>query len=400
MPKKLIVENLSKSYESNRWILQNISFSVESGKVTGIIGNKGAGKSTLLKILGRVIYPTSGRAIINGRVASLFEPGLTILRHLTGRENIFFNAAFYGIAITKILKKFDSIIALADLENSIDLPVKRYSIEMYLRLAWSIAVHLEPDVLLLDETIDLGDRDFKKRCLKYFKEASFRGTNILLVSNNLDLIQKYCHLCLWLHEGKIAEFALPNDVIEIYKNHLGDRESIDPNKKNNSNLAFAKNKSNSLENDSLKIISTNLFGDTQKTIEEAYRNNNLYISLIFETFVTSKKFKIAVDILNDKNYALKSSFDTNFIDGKPPGVYEIQVHFPSDILDTKVYLVNFLLSIEKINKEQATLIYEKAISLQVCDREEESFVSSSDDSLIQWKLLENKTVNSDETNNY
>ena len=170
------------------WALKDVSFEVQPGEVVGIIGRNGAGKSTLLKILSRITEPTSGRAVLNGRVGSLLEVGTGFHPELTGRENIYLNGAILGMRRTEIEKKFDEIVAFSEIEKFLDTPVKRYSSGMYVRLAFAVAAHLEPEILLVDEVLAVGDAAFQKKCLGKMNDVARHGRTILFVSHNMGAI--------------------------------------------------------------------------------------------------------------------------------------------------------------------------------------------------------------------
>src|SRR6516162_7725975 len=187
------------------WALRDVSFEVKRGEVLGIVGKNGAGKSTLLKILSRITEPTRGRAIIRGRVASLLEVGTGFHPELTGRENIMLNGAILGMKRAEIKSKFDEIVTFANLERFIDTPVKRYSTGMYVRLAFAIAAHLEPEILLVDEVLAVGDVEFQKKCLGKMGDVSRReGRTVLFVSHNLAAVSEMTHRALLLDSGCIA----------------------------------------------------------------------------------------------------------------------------------------------------------------------------------------------------
>src|ERR1035437_1853413 len=174
------------------WALQDVSFEVKQGEVVGIIGRNGAGKSTLLKILSRITEPTEGRVRIKGRVASLLEVGTGFHPELTGRENIFLNGAILGMTRAEIRKKFDEIVAFAEVEKFLDTPVKHYSSGMYVRLAFAVAAHLEPEILVVDEVLAVGDAEFQKKCLCRMQEVSEQGRTVLFVSHNMGAVMELC----------------------------------------------------------------------------------------------------------------------------------------------------------------------------------------------------------------
>ncbi len=202
------------------WALQNISFEVKQGEIAGIIGRNGAGKSTLLKILTGITEPTSGYADIYGRVGSLLEVGTGFHMELTGRENIFMNGAILGMSRQEIKRKFDEIVAFSEVEKFLDTPVKRYSSGMYMRLAFAVAAHLEPEILIVDEVLAVGDIEFQKKCLGKMQDMSqSQGRTVLFVSHNMDTIQRLCTHCLLLEQGKLVMQGDPASTILQYISH-------------------------------------------------------------------------------------------------------------------------------------------------------------------------------------
>jgi len=186
------------------WALRDVTFEVGRGDVLGVIGRNGAGKSTLLKILSRITEPTTGRVTIGGRLASLLEVGTGFHPELSGRENIFLNGAILGMTRKEIARQFDSIVAFAEVEQFLDTPVKRYSSGMYVRLAFAVAAHLEPDVLVIDEVLAVGDAEFQKKSLGKMHEVSRGGRTVLFVSHNMAAIQALCNRAVWLDHGSVA----------------------------------------------------------------------------------------------------------------------------------------------------------------------------------------------------
>ncbi len=198
------------------WALRNVSFEVNQGDRVGIIGRNGAGKSTLLKVLSQITEPTEGRVSIRGRVASLLEVGTGFHPELTGRENIFLNGAVLGMTKTEIKKKFDEIVAFAEVEKFLDTPVKRYSSGMYVRLAFSVAAHLESDVLMVDEVLAVGDMQFQKKCLGKMGSLKEDERTVLFVSHNLISISELCDYAIWIDEGRIRLLAEAEKVVQAY----------------------------------------------------------------------------------------------------------------------------------------------------------------------------------------
>ena len=204
------------------WALNDVSFEVRRGEVLGIIGRNGAGKSTLLKILSRITEPTEGRVRIRGRVASLLEVGTGFHQELTGRENIYLNGAILGMSRAEIKRKFDEIVAFAEVEKFLDTPVKRYSSGMYVRLAFAVAAHLEPEILVVDEVLAVGDAEFQKKCLGKMSEVASGGRTVLFVSHNMGAVSALTERCLYLERGRITESGPTALVVSKY---LGITES-------------------------------------------------------------------------------------------------------------------------------------------------------------------------------
>jgi lipopolysaccharide transport system ATP-binding protein len=199
------------------WALKNISFKVQKGEVIGIIGHNGAGKSTLLKILSQITPPTKGEIKIRGRIASLLEVGTGFHPELTGRENIYLNGAILGMGKEEIRDKFDSIVEFAGIEKFLDTPVKRYSSGMYVRLAFSVAAHLDPDILIVDEVLAVGDAEFQKKCLGKMEEVTQQeGRTILFVSHNMEAIHRLCKKTILLEDGEIKMIGDTNEVVGAY----------------------------------------------------------------------------------------------------------------------------------------------------------------------------------------
>ncbi len=199
------------------WALDDVSFEVKHGEVVGIIGRNGAGKSTLLKILSRITEPTKGRVTLHGRVGSLLEVGTGFHPELTGRENIYLNGAILGMRRHEIERKFDEIVAFAEIEKFIDTPAKHYSSGMYMRLAFAVAAHLEPEILIVDEVLAVGDAEFQKKCFGKMGEVAKEGRTVLLVSHQMNQIRKLCNRCVWLDNGQIKGQGLTNEVVGAYE---------------------------------------------------------------------------------------------------------------------------------------------------------------------------------------
>ena len=195
------------------WALKDVSFEIKHGETMGIIGPNGAGKSTLLKVLSRITEPTKGRIILQGRVASLLEVGTGFHPELTGRENIFLNGAILGMTRTEIQRKFDEIVAFAEIEKFLDTPVKRYSSGMYVRLAFAVAAHLEPEILIVDEVLAVGDAQFQKKCLGKMDDVAKAGRTVLFVSHQMTAVTALCQKAILLANGSVPATGMTENVI-------------------------------------------------------------------------------------------------------------------------------------------------------------------------------------------
>lgn len=217
--RQLTTKNPKSETKEEFWALKDVNFEIGQGEAVGIIGRNGAGKSTLLKILSRITEPTHGRIELNGRVASLLEVGTGFHPELTGRENIFLNGAILGMSQVEIRKKFDEIVDFSGVEKFLDTPVKRYSSGMYVRLAFAVAAHLEPEILVVDEVLAVGDAEFQKKCLGKMNEVSHQeGRTVLFVSHNMRAIQDLCAKSIFLQNGMVKDIGPTDSVIDHYLN--------------------------------------------------------------------------------------------------------------------------------------------------------------------------------------
>ena len=197
-------------------ILRGISFDIEKGDILGIVGKNGSGKSTLLKLITKIIYPDSGSIKINGKVSSLIELGAGFHPDMTGRENIYINASIYGLTKKEIDSKLDTIIKFSELEEFIDSPIRTYSSGMYMRLAFSVAINVEAEILLIDEILSVGDANFQAKCFRKMQELKDSGITIVIVSHDLHTMEKLCNKVIWIESGKIKRSGIPNEVLKEY----------------------------------------------------------------------------------------------------------------------------------------------------------------------------------------
>lgn len=257
------------------WALRDVSFRVEPGESLGLIGPNGAGKTTALKLLSNVTQPTTGQIVVQGRVSSLIELGAGFHPELTGRDNIYLNGAILGLKRHEIARKLDDIIAFSELERLIDTPVKRYSSGMYVRLGFAVAAHVEPDILLVDEVLAVGDASFRHRCIQHMQELRKKGTTVVFVSHNMHLVRDVCNSALLLMNGQICAEGEPSTVISEYERLLLSDDSLEAQQDKLLEPAFSS--SGSLILTAVEILSSNgntdrgLASDLPATVRVHYR---------------------------------------------------------------------------------------------------------------------------------
>ena len=244
------------------WALKDVCLQVEEGEVLGIIGRNGAGKSTLLKVLSRITYPTSGSMKVNGRLAALLEVGTGFHGDLTGRENIHLNGSILGMTRKELQRKLDAIVSFAGVEKFLDTPVKRYSSGMFLRLGFAVAAHLEPDVLLVDEVLAVGDVAFQKKCLGAMDDMRSSGRTVVFVSHNMAAVEHLCSRAIWIDDGQIRLDGRPKDVIEAYMATTAEASALAAdltrvrNRRGNGDLRFTKVEFLDADAEPLKFLSS------------------------------------------------------------------------------------------------------------------------------------------------
>jgi lipopolysaccharide transport system ATP-binding protein len=305
------------------WALRDVSFKVKQGEVLGIIGRNGAGKSTLLKILSRITEPDRGRAILRGRVASLLDVGTGFHPELTGRENIFLNGAILGMTRAEVKAKFDEIVAFAGVERFLDTPVKRYSSGMYVRLAFAVAAHLEPEILIVDEVLAVGDAEFQKKCLGKMQDvATKQGRTILFVSHNMAAVESMCGSALLLVEGRCAAQGNTPDVMQEYLRDIS-RVSVTP-------LGERTDRSGSGE---ARFLSVSLEGHNGSNVSAFQCGAEAILHLVAENRTKGelRGFHISLGIDNEMGQRvalLDSMLVGTDISGLPPGHGSVRVVIP------------------------------------------------------------------------
>jgi lipopolysaccharide transport system ATP-binding protein len=315
----------SKSAE-DFWAVKDLSFTINQGDTVGVIGRNGAGKSTLLKILSRITVPTTGKAVLRGRVASLLEIGTGFHPELTGRENILLNGAILGLRRAEIIKKFDDIVAFAEVEQFIDTPVKRYSSGMYLRLAFAVAAHLEPEILLVDEVLAVGDLQFQKKCLGRMEEISKEGRTVLFVSHNMQAIRQFCRRCFIIQKG---ELAADGDVVPVTEQYLKAGED-------GYNGQALENVIRMLPHDpAFRLDRVELFQDGKTVASNIENGSPVEVSIRYQVLQPVTGLRIFIDIWDSQEILLFRSFHDEAAGGiikTEPGSYCSQAVIPGDIL--------------------------------------------------------------------
>jgi len=306
------------------WALKDISFEVKQGDRIGIIGRNGAGKSTLLKILSRITEPTTGSVRIKGRVASLLEVGTGFHPELTGRENIFLNGAILGMGRAEIKKKFDEIVDFAEIEKFLDTPVKRYSSGMYVRLAFAVAAHLEPEILIVDEVLAVGDAQFQKKCLGKMQDVSAKeGRTVLFVSHQMGTITQLCTQAILLDNGKVTETGMVSEVVSAYMNQSG------------ANLpGFQAAQFNTKD---IAIVRAETFDGDGKPVTTFTHFNSITIVITFKINQWHKGSEIRIGVRDSRRNVFTSDTEIVFDSSGQSDVFEAKVFIPGGILRPESY---------------------------------------------------------------
>ncbi len=329
----------SRTYRSNNqrtkefWALKNVSFEVERGEVIGIIGRNGAGKSTLLKILSQITEPTYGEIRICGRVASLLEIGTGFHPELTGRENVFLNGAILGMSNSETKKKFDEIIDFAEVDAFVDTPVKRYSSGMYLRLAFAVAAHLEPEILLIDEVLAVGDASFQKRCLEKMEGVAKQNRTVLFVSHNMQAIQALCEKVIHIDHGRIINIGDANSVVSHY---------LSQNSSTQNEILW--DILDAPGNSIAKVISIKIQSD--KGISKGIYSSKDCLKITFEFIVEIKNSGLCVgfDLVSSDGITLFRSYHTDgYFEEWPElkiGINQLVCTIPNGLLNNGMYYIS------------------------------------------------------------
>lgn len=337
------------------WALQDVSFDIQQGARVGIIGRNGAGKSTLLKILSRITEPTSGRVSIKGRVASLLEVGTGFHPELTGRENIFLNGAILGMSKAEIKKKFDEIVSFAEVVKFLDTPVKRYSSGMYVRLAFAVAAHLEPEILIVDEVLAVGDVQFQKKCLGKMEEVGKEGRTVIFVSHNIGAVSQLCGRVIVLDQGRCVADTTVEDGIQKY---LGKNQS------RISRVDYADYLEKRVQISHVSILDIRNHEITLCKYSEQFQ-------LVVEYHVRDWPVGayICVDVFNESDQRLIWSCDVNSVDEmvlkRQPGLHRVTIGMPAFVFVTGNYYFTF--AIYDPCRGTVFELLDKVVSIEIID---------------------------------
>ena len=347
-------------HESARtlWALDGVSLEIGDGEVVGVIGRNGAGKTTLLKILSRITEPTEGRVELNGRVGSLLEVGTGFHPELTGRENVFLNGAILGMRRGEIERKFDEIVAFAEVERFLDTPVKHYSSGMYVRLAFAVAAHLEPDILLVDEVLAVGDAEFQRRCLGKMQEVSKSGRTVIFVSHNLPTVIRLCERAILLADGRVAADGAPAEVVERYlRSGLGTTAHRVWSQEQAPGTAW------------LRLREIRVIDEQRETAETLDMRDPVGVEITFEVLGDGPPFMPMLVVNQDSGTHVFNAMDTDpaWRQRAPRGRHQVTAWIPGNLLNEGSLTVSVLLNSLAPGKMVKHAVAMDAVAFSVAD---------------------------------
>jgi lipopolysaccharide transport system ATP-binding protein len=361
------------------WALKDVSIEVKRGEVVGIIGRNGAGKTTLLKILSRITKPTEGRAVIRGRVGSLLEVGTGFHPELTGRENIYLSGAILGMHKVEIERKFDEMVAFAEIERFLDTPVKRYSSGMYVRLAFAVAAHLEPEILLVDEVLAVGDAAFQKKCLGKMGDVAKEGRTVLFVSHNMVAIQTLCQRALWLDLGQLKASGTVNEIVTVYLRaglgQDGDSERVWPD------IATAPG------NETVRLHRISVQPQDGRPGDVITMQTPMQIEVEYWNLLPEVHLHTTLHVYNDQGivaFTTGPDPEPSMHVQPPTGLFRSTCYIPGNLLNSGFHHVNLLLIRGSMS---ATYQLDEAIGFEVLDNKERSFAWYGKEPGVLYPLL-------------
>ncbi len=330
-------KKLETGAQEEFWALKDVSFDIKQGDRVGIIGRNGAGKSTILKLLSRITQPTTGSIALKGRVSSLLEVGTGFHPELTGRENIYLNGAILGMSRQEIKRRFDEIVEFAEIERFLDTPVKRYSSGMYVRLAFSVAAHLEPEILIIDEVLAVGDAQFQKKCLGKMEDVGNSGRTILFVTHNMSMIMELCKNCMLLDKGKLINLGSSKEIVDQYLLEgfkYGDAE-ID--------LTSPTIRRNSLENSIFKWTKVEIINSIGEKTSSISLGEPFEISVYGKLNESVEYLEVGFGVMTEIGISLFNSHidDTDLPTKYNAGNLNFRVKFPINMFAPGSYTIDF-----------------------------------------------------------
>lgn len=335
------------------WALKDVSFEIRSGETVGVIGGNGAGKSTLLKIISRITEPTEGFADIHGRMGSLLEVGTGFHYELTGRENIYLNGAILGMKKTDIKRKFDEIVSFSGVVKFIDTPVKHYSSGMYLRLAFAVAAHMDPEILLVDEVLAVGDMAFQKKCLGKMRTVASEGRTILFVSHNMAAMTQLCERCIWLADGQVKQIGKTTEVVSAYLSAGMHEQAMWVNDKPAS------------PGDEVHLNSVRLVGQEGQSIAITDFDQLFQIEVSYDVLIAERDLSLTFHIIDSQGNIVFETIDTDRPEWKglvrEPGCYISRVTVDAPLLKPGRYyvtVVSFIDNIKIIECEEGAITFD------------------------------------------
>jgi len=362
--------------------LRDMTFAVEGGTVLGIIGGNGAGKTTLLKVISKVIAPTAGRIQGRGRVVSLLELGAGFDDESTARENIFMNAAINGIPRAVALERFDDIVAFAEIQDFVDTPLQFFSSGMYLRLAFSVAINMQPSILLADEILAVGDLSFQERCLQKVRElARETGLTVLFVSHDMEAVSRICDRVIWIRHGSLHRDGDPQDVVTEYQNATWEllTSSEKPEAKGSSHAGRYG-----------EIVDVKLISADGREIGSPPRAEDVYVRIRFRTYRARTQVRCAFDLFSKGIHVFRSA-QSELTWVVPEMVYEALVKIPANLLSETNYTVNVGVTLIRAEREEHSLVVNRALTFMVYGSDSSETSSSLHrvgviDPVLEWSL--------------
>ena len=349
-------DRTKKAASDYAWALKDVNFDVRQGETLGIIGRNGAGKSTLLKLLSRVTSPSEGSIKIKGRIASLLEVGTGFHPELTGRENIYMNGAILGMTKKEITSKFDEIVDFAGVALYIDTPVKRYSSGMYVRLAFAVAAHLEPEILIVDEVLAVGDAEFQKKCLGKMGDVASHGRTIIFVSHNMQAVQSLCKTAIYLKQGELADVGLTDKVINNYLS-----------KEITSCMVRNWEATDAPGNDLIKMVSAEVIPQQEHTTGPITVSTPIMIVFEFINYTDGALINLSVSVKTSGGLVVFSVV-TDAVVSKKGQLHRTELHIPRHLLNDELYTMKLFFV-----KDTSVILYEvdELLTFEVVDEQRE-----------------------------